>query len=891
MSNPGADDGPHAPLRRDVRLLGAMLGDTVRELEGEAAFHTVEHVRRAAKAARAGDKAAEAELRATLQALPIERAVPVARAFAGFLTLANIAEQHHRTRRRRDHLRQPDAPPQRGSFEDALDRLEAAGVPQADVEQALAELHIELVLTAHPTEITRRTVLAKQQRIAALLGELDRTDMTPDERSGLQDALRREVTTLWATREVRGDRPTPEDEAKGAFAVIEKVLWNALPQHARDLDKALVARGFSPLPLDAATVTFGSWIGGDRDGNPRVTPTTTARVVALARWMAVDLYARDVDALRGELSMDAATVALIDRAGTDQEPYRALLREVRDRLHAMRTRIEGTLDDPLATAALDRDPADLDVDELRSLMQLCYDSLVAVRLERVAKGRLLDVLRRLATFGLHLVRLDIRQEANRHRDALDAISRAAGDGAYGQWTEEDRVEYLVRALGAPAGQWPTSLDASEEIIDVLSTFQAVASLPRDAFGAYVISMASAPSDVLAVLALQHMAGIERPLRVVPLFETRRDLDAAGATMHVLLTNATYRAHAGNRPEVMIGYSDSAKDAGILSAAWALYRAQESLVAACQEVGATVTLFHGRGGTVGRGGGPAHAAITGLPGGAVRHRLRVTEQGEVIHARFGLPGIAHRSLELYTAAVLEATLTPQAPPKDAWRKSMDAMAAASEKAYRSVVEGETDFVPYFRAVTPEQELGWLNIGSRPARRKTGGGLESLRAIPWVFAWTQNRLIVPAWLGLGEGLNEGLRLDRDGVHQMRKEWPFFGNLLDLVEMGLAKAEPWVAGVYHDMLAPEPLKHVGDNLFARFNETVEAVNGLTGHVRLVEHSTVLRRSIDVRNPYVDPLNLLQVEYLDRVRSGGDTPDPRLLAALLVTLNGVAQGMRNTG
>lgn len=892
MAAATADYDPHAPLRRDVKRLGAMLGDTVRELEGDDVYQAVERVRRASKAARGGDEAAARALHATLDELPVDDAAPVARAFAGFLTLANIAEQHHRTRRRRDYMRDPDAPPQRGSLAETIQRLRDAGIPDDAIDTTLHDTHIELVLTAHPTEITRRTVLAKQQRIAARLDALDRPDLAPSERTELQDGLRNEIAALWATRELRRERPEPEDEAKGAFAVIEKVLWDALPAHVRALDAVRRHLVGDPLPLDAAPVTFGSWMGGDRDGNPRVTPETTARVVWLARWMAVDLYVREVDALRDELSMDAASAELVQEAGSDTVPYRALLRRVRDRLHAMRDRYEARLEDPLGPAPSAGDHPDLGADELDRLLRLCHASLVAVGLPRVADGRLLDVIRRVAAFGLHLVRLDIRQESTRHRDALDAVTRAMGRGSYTEWDEAARMRFLREALGPDASPLPhpPAAGMTAEVRDVFDTCAAIAALPRDAFGAYVISMATAPSDVLAVLALQKMAGVTDPLRTVPLFETRADLDAAPASMQALLDEPTYRAHVGDRPEVMIGYSDSAKDAGILSASWALYRAQQGLVAACERAGARVTLFHGRGGTVGRGGGPAHAAITGLPRGAVAGRLRVTEQGEVIHARFGLPGIALRSLELYASAVLEATLTPPAEPRPEWHTLMDHMATTAEAAYRDVISGP-DFVPYFRAVTPEQELGWLNIGSRPAKRRPEGGLESLRAIPWVFAWTQNRLIVPAWLGLGEGLRAGLDHDAKTLGVMQREWPFLRNLVDLVEMGLAKADRWVARVYHDALAPEPVRHVGDDLFRRFDDTVETVLGLTGHARLVAHNTVLRRSIDVRNPYVDPLNLLQIKYLERVRASDTDPDPRWLDALLVTMNGVAQGMRNTG
>ncbi len=880
----GRRDDPHAPLRADIRLLGDTLGDVIRSQAGDEVFQAVERVRAFSKKGRAGDEDAQDQLQKALRELPIDQAVPVARGFAHFLRLSNIAEQHHRIRRRRDHERDSASGPQRGSLADSFGRLLAAGVDPKEMWRRVCDMHVELVLTAHPTEITRRTVLAKHQRLADLLSDLDHDDLTPPERGRLETTLRREVLALWETDELRRDRPTPEDEARGGYAVIEKVLWDAIPEFLRNLDAQLKEAAGVGLPVDAAPITIGSWMGGDRDGNPNVTPETTRRVVLLARWMAADLYVREINALRDELSVRSATQELRDRAGDDPEPYRAVLRQARDRLEATRDRIEMLLDGGVPQ---DR-PFYQTTAELAEPLELCRGSLAASGMKELADGRLLDILRRLAVFGLHLVRIDLRQEASRHTEALDAITRHLGAGSYAEWDEDERREWLVQALEAPEPAALDGLNASEPVEDVLETCRVATALPRENLGAYVISMAAAPSDVLAAEYLQRVTGADRPLRVVPLFETLDDLTNAGASVRALLDIPSYRKRVVDAGlEVMVGYSDSAKDAGLLAASWALYRAQEELVAACDEAGVSLTIFHGRGGTVGRGGGPAHAAIGSLPPGSVEGTLRVTEQGEVIQSRFGLPGIALRSLELYATAVLEATLDPPPEPSDAWRDLMDAMAGAARDAYRGVLATD-GFVDYFRAATPETEISRLNIGSRPAHRGQDGGLDTLRAIPWVFAWTQNRLILPGWLGVGEGLAAGRQRDADGLAGMVRSWPFLASTLDQVEMVLAKADAWVSGRYDQDLVPAALRPLGDQLRKRYGHTVEEVKRCLGRKDLLEANPVLKRSIRVRNPYVDPLNVLQVEFLRRLRHEDDDAIRR---ALHLTINGVAQGMRNTG
>ncbi|MES2644301.1 MAG: phosphoenolpyruvate carboxylase [Myxococcota bacterium] len=905
------DEDTQAPLRADVRLLGDILGEVLRARGEPGLYETVEEVRALSKAARGGDEAASAALEALLASLPPRRASEVARAFAHFLDLANVAEQHHRIRRRRAWLSEPASPvlasPQRGSPDESFGRLLAGGVPPEKLWETVDTLSIELVLTAHPTQSQRRTLTKKYQQVDALLDAHDRLTMVPTEREAWRDALTRLVTAAWETPDVRRDRPTPEDEARAGLVVIEQVVWDAVPTTLRSVDRARRAHGGPPLPDDAAPIRFGSWMGGDRDGNPNVTPESTRRVTLLGRWMAANLLYREVDALRDELSVGVATEELCAAAGDDWEPYRALLKPLRERLAATRDWATRALDDPLAAL-----PADvlLDVGEVLAPLTLARRSLLETGDDVLADGRVRDLLWQVAAFGLTLVRLDLRQESSRHTEALDTITRTVGIGSYTSWDEAARVDFLTRELSGarplvPPNLWhDTALPAP--VRDVLGTFAVAAREPAGSLGAYVISMAGAPSDVLAVELLQREARLrfatERsgaPMRVVPLFETLADLEHAGAVVTDLLAIPWVRAHVeadlGGRHEVMIGYSDSAKDAGQLAAAWALYRAQEAIVAASRAAGVKVTLFHGRGGTVGRGGGPTHAAIRAQPPGSVDGAIRVTEQGEVIQARFGLAGIAVRTLEVYTTAVLEATLTPPAPPSPGWRATMDRLGATSSDAYRAVVRGDPAFVPYFRACTPVDELARLNIGSRPARRGGGGGVETLRAIPWQFAWTQVRLMLPAWLGVGEALRAEIEGGSGpdggelGLHKMLHAWPFFATALDLIEMVLAKALPDVHARYEALLVPPELWPLGADLRRRFVETRSLLLQLRGRTELLAEDPVLRRSIAVRNPYVDPLNLLQAELLRRTRAGAQ--DPHLDAALLTTLTGVAAGMRNTG
>jgi len=896
-------EDPHKALRDDVRLLGELLGDTLRRQEGRPLFERVERVRGLAKRARhaSGDADGFEALSGELRAMPVASALPIARSFAHFLNLANIAEQYHRVRRRRAYQRDPRARPQPASIEETLPRLLSSGVAPDALHRAVTSLRIELVMTAHPTEIMRRSLQHKYSSIATALAELDHPDVTFLERETYVETMRREITAAWETDEVRRERPSPLDEVRSALAVFEETVWDALPQFCRSFDRTLKQATGRGLPIDAAPIRFGSWIGGDRDGNPFVTPEVTRRACLMARWTALSLYARETEQLRFELSMSDATAELRERANGAHEPYRALLRAVQQRIDASKLRIEALLRaapepaQPIDYTGFTWEPELFETAaELAEPLLLCHRSLYATGNGIIADGRLTDVLRRLAAFGLTLVRLDVRQEADRHTEAIDAITRALGLGEYACWHEARRVEFLTNVLARGGRLTPQRLAANPRVSEVLATFRVMAAIHAESLGAYVITMAGRPSDVLAVELLQREAGVTPPRRVVPLFETSRDLAAAAPMIDALLSIPWYRnrvLQSEGRLEVMVGYSDSAKDVGRLAAAWDLYKAQESIVSASRAHGVPVTLFHGRGGSVGRGGGPTHLAIRSQPPGSVDGTLRVTEQGEMIQAKFGLPGIALRTLEVYTTATLEATLGLPAPVQPDWRATMDRLSSAAREAFRSSVYGDVRFIEYFQNATPVAELDAINIGSRPAKRDSQPALQALRAIPWQFAWTQTRLLLPSWLGIEEAVGEE---DRVACREMYRSWPFFRSTVELIEMALAKADAGIAAHYDRHLVPPDQQDLGRSLRTRLQRAIDVVLDITGHRQLLENNPVLRRSIDVRNPYVDPINLLQVELLRRLRQSSDAraeDEVWLRRALLVTINGIAAGMRNTG
>ena len=877
----------HPDLRENVRLLGELLGHSIQRQPGRKVYDLIEEIRAAAKADRRQESGSGQKLVSLLGKLDDEELLPVTRAFNQFLNLANLAEQYHGIRRKKGH--QADLMVE--SFAEVFERLSAGGVDAEELHRQVSRMRIEFVLTAHPTEVARRTLIMKYDEMSECLASLDHDDLMPAERDETIERLSRLVTEAWHTDEIRHERPTAVDEAKWGFAVIENSLWQALPDFMRSLDQSLQEASGKGLPLDATPVKVASWMGGDRDGNPNVTHKVTREVFLLGRWMAADLFLRDIQALRAELSMWQASDELKQQIGDQREPYRTVLAGLRDRLLATRD---------WAEASINGEPADasnilFNNEDLTGPLELCYRSLHECGLGAIADGPLLDTIRRAWTFGLPLIRLDVRQEADRHAEAVAEMVEFLGQGDYLSWSEEERQRFLLTELQGRRPLIPRDWEPSDNVLEVLRTCEVVAGQPPEALGSYVISMASSPSDILSVILLLREAGMKHPMRVVPLFETLDDLRNAPDSMRALYEVEWYREYCRGRQEVMIGYSDSAKDAGQMMAAWAQYQAQEKLTEVAGEYDIHLTLFHGRGGTVGRGGGPANRAILSQPPGSVNGSFRITEQGEMIRFKFGLPRLAIQSLTLYTSAVLEATLAPPPQPEPAWRETMDWLTERSLRAYRNVVRENPDFVPYFRQVTPETALGKLALGSRPARRKPTGGVESLRAIPWIFAWTQMRLMLPSWLGSDVALGEALREDRLPVLQeMIRQWPFFRTYIDMLEMVLAKSDLRIASYYEKTLvSDETLKKLGEDLRGRLQSCIDHVLTIKEQQALLEAEPVFAHSMRVRNPYTDPLHYLQAELLRRDRESedqGKVPET-VERALKVTMAGISAGMRNTG
>lgn len=875
----------YSAMRSNVSMLGKLLGDTIKEALGEDILDKVESIRKLSKSSRAGNEVQRQKLLMTLQNLSNDELLPVARAFNQFLNLTNVAEQYHSISPHGEAASNPVA------LKKLFSRLKEKNFTDSDLRQAVNQLSIELVLTAHPTEIARRTLIHKLVEVNTCLSQLDHDDLADYERNNIMRRLRQLVAQSWHTDEIRKIRPTPIDEAKWGFAVVENSLWEAVPAFLREFNEQLEDSIGAELPVEANPIRFTSWMGGDRDGNPNVTAEVTRHVLLLSRWKAADLFLKDIQVLVSELSMTEATPELRALAGGDEvdEPYRQIAKNLRSQLFSTLEYLERKVKGEQALP-----PADLLTDnaQLWDPLYACYQSLMACGMSIIANGQLLDTLRRIRSFGLQLVRIDVRQESTRHTEALAELTQYLGLGDYAAWSEEEKQAFLLSELQSRRPLIPRHWQPSPETAEVFETCRVIAESKNDSIAAYVISMAKVPSDVLAVKLLLKEAGASVRLPVAPLFETLEDLNNAESVMQKLLSIEWYRELIDDRQMVMIGYSDSAKDAGVMAASWAQYRAQDALIKLCDKEGVTLTLFHGRGGTIGRGGAPAHSALLSQPPGSLKGGLRVTEQGEMIRFKFGLPQVAISSLALYASAILEANLLPPPEPKQEWKSVMDTLSDVSCAMYRDYVREQPDFVPYFRAATPELELGKLPLGSRPAKRRPTGGVETLRAIPWIFAWTQNRLMLPAWLGAGAALK--YVIEKEGkqaiLDEMWQQWPFFNTRIAMLEMVYAKADLWLAEYYDHRLVEERLWPLGVKLREQLSEDIKSVLAVSKDEALMADLPWIVESIALRNVYTDPLNVLQAELLHRSRQQ-EHPDPRVEQALMVTIAGVAAGMRNTG
>jgi phosphoenolpyruvate carboxylase len=843
-------DSADAPLRRDVRLLGDVLGRILVEQEGDELLEDEERIRHLARTARrTGQPARYRELRETVAELGLERQALVLRAFAVYFQLVNLAEQHHRLRRRRQYEHERRVP--RESLAEAVSRLERAGVDSAKLEEAARRLSLELVLTAHPTEATRRTVLAAHLRLSRLLAQLDDPALTPARKRRVEETLAEEVTLLWDTDEVRSRRPHVVDEIRHGLWFFEQSFLRVAELLLADYRRLLPG---APVPF-----RFGTWIGGDLDGNPAAGPQTIAAALENARALTLTAYSTEVRELAMALGISSELVAAppeleasIDRDERELPEYTAELADrnldepYRRKLSFVWRRLQNGLDGS--------GPSYASAAELRADLDLLDRSLRASRADRVAGGRLAALRRRVELFGFHLAKLDVRM----HADELNSGS--------------DRLR---------------------------PTFEAVASARKrhgaESLDTLVVSGTSSASDVL--VALEHVEKAGEELSIVPLFETIASLRAATETVEALLDDERFRRvveERGSRLEVMVGYSDSGKDGGYLTAQWEIFQAQRALAALAKRRGIELTIFHGRGGSAGRGGGPTHAAILAQPPGHPAGRLKLTEQGETVSFKYGLPGLAYRNLEAAVAATLLSafpSVTGAAPSAEA-EELIGRLSDVAFDAYRALVHEDDAFLPFFRQFTPIEELSLLEIGSRPARRPEGrGDFGSLRAIPWVFAWTQNRCLLPAWYGCGTAF---ATVGRRELRRLYRDWPFFRSLVENLEMTLAKSSLDIAEGYLDLVEPGAGR---DGLYGAIAEeherTVTAVLAIVGTRELLDRHPVLQRSVRLRNPYVDPMNAIQVDLLRRYRDphGSEAERARIRRPLLRSIAGIAAALRNTG
>ncbi|KAI3858184.1 hypothetical protein MKW92_028029 [Papaver armeniacum] len=905
----------------DALLLNSFL-DILEDLHGDEIKQTVQELYEHSAEYEGGnhDPKKLEDLGNILTNLDPGDSIVVAKSFSQMLNLANLAEEVQIANRRRIKLKKGDFADENSAttesdIEETLKRLlTQMGKSPEEVFDALKNQTVDLVFTAHPTQSVRRSLLQKHGRIRDCLTQLYAKDITPDDKQELDEALQREIQAAYRTDEIRRTPPTPQDEMRAGMSYFYETIWKGVPKFLRRLDTAFKNLGINDrVPYNAPLIQFSSWMGGDRDGNPRVTPEVTRDVCLLARMMASNLYYSQIEDLMFELSMWRCSDELRERADElhrssnkeskhyiefwrkvpPSEPYRVILSDVRDKLYQTRERSRHLLSNEISEVP--EEETYTNIEQFLEPLELCYRSLCSCGDQAVADGSLLDFLRQVSTFGLSLVRLDIRQESERHTDVMDAITNHLGIGSYKEWSEERRQDWILSEL---------------KIADVLDTFHVLSELPSDSFGAYIISMATSPSDVLAVELLQRECHVKNPLRVVPLFEKLADLEAAPAAMARLFSVEWYRNRIEGKQEVMIGYSDSGKDAGRFSAAWQLYKAQEDLVKVAKQFSVKLTMFHGRGGTVGRGGGPTHLAILSQPPDTIQGSFRVTH-------------LCFRTLQRYTAATLEHGMNPPVSPKPEWRALMDEMAIISTEKYRSIVFREPRFVEYFRLATPELEFGRMNIGSRPSKRKTSGGIESLRAIPWIFAWTQTRFHLPVWLGFGAAFKHVIDKDIRNLHllqEMYNQWPFFRVTIDLVEMVFAKGDPGIAALYDKLLVSEDLWSFGQQLRADYEETKSYLLKIAGHGDLLEGNPYLKQRLRLRQSYITALNVCQAYTLKRIRDLNNhvtlrphlsreitesskpaaelvklnpTSEyaPGLEDTLILTMKGIAAGMQNTG
>jgi len=885
---------PTKSLREDVRYLGDVLGRVIKKQEGPSFFKLVENTRLLSKANLANKNVKDPfqNILNKIKNLNPENTFKLARAFNHFMNFINLSETTDASRKLDEYENNKKNNNNKNIFiEEIFEKLfKDKKISNKKIYDVAKKLNIGIVLTAHPTEVKRRTLIQKYNKIIKILEQRDLYKKNSSKLKTLDKDLYYEITIIWNTDELKRSKPTPSEEARWGLAVIEDSLWDSIPKVYRRLNDIFLKNMGKSLPRNFNPIKFGSWMGGDRDGNPNVTAKVTNEVLLLSRWEAAKLYEKQLTNLIRSLSMKKCSKQMLNITGKTFEPYRVFLRPLRDKLRTTHILIKEHL---VNKKPLDHKKLLSNTDEILIPLRVVRDSLNQNQSENIAEGDLLDLIRRARCFGINLAKLDIRQESSRHTQLISEIIKRKYNKDYSSWSESMKLSFLSSQIKNKRNLIKSSLLKDKENKEVWSTFNVLVEQPKECLGAYVISMTSAASDILSVAYLQKEAKIINKLRVVPLFETLDDLKNAKLIMKSLFSLPWYRKSINYKQEIMIGYSDSSKDAGKLSASWHQYKLQDEIFKLAMKYKIDVTFFHGRGGSAGRGGGPIQATLKSQPPNSVNGKIRITDQGEVIQQKYGYEPLAKYNLCSYIGAVVQATLNPPPEPDTKWKRLIEEMSETSMKSYRSNINEKSDFIRYFRTVTPHKALGKLSIGSRPSKRKNIDNIKSLRAIPWVFAWTQIRLFLPAWLGTTEALNyASSKPFKKTLIEMEKKWPFFNSTMDILDMVISKVDPEISRVYENQLADKKLKIVGKELRLQF-ESLKRLNKLITPTQIRKQRKKFRTSVIIRNIYSEVLHIIQSIVMKKLSSKKLNKNQKqyLNDALMTSIAGISAAMKNTG
>ncbi len=884
---------PTKSLRDDVRYLGNILGRVIKEQEGQKFYHLVEKIRLLSKAniANKNHKEPFKKILDEVKKLTPNSLFKLTRAFNHFMNFYNLAESIDASRT----LDLYENVKQKKKFQNIFieeifeNFFKNKKISNTKIYNVAKSLNIGIVLTAHPTEVKRRTLIQKYHSLTEILEQRNLLKNYPSKLKILDRKVFDEITIIWNTDEIKRSKPTPAEEARWGLAIIEDSLWDTIPKVYRRLNQIFEKNMGKGLPKNFNPIEFGSWMGGDRDGNPFVTAEVTKRVILLSRWEAAKLYEKSMTKLIRSYSMEKCSKKILKTTGKTFEPYRVYLRPLRDKLRKTHRAIEQYL---VNNKPLNEKNLLSEREEILKPLRVVRESLEQNQSENIASGDLLDLMRRAKCFGINLARLDIRQESSRHSQLLAEYIKKKLNQDYSSWDENRKIKYLSTKMQNKS-LLKNFQFKNKENKEVWSTFKVLATQPKECLGAYVISMTSSASDILSVMFLQKEANIENRLRVVPLFETLDDLINAKPIMEKLFSLKWYRKDINHKQEIMIGYSDSSKDAGKLSASWNQYKLQQEIIKLAKKYKIDVTFFHGRGGSAGRGGGPIQATLRSQPAGSVNGKIRITDQGEVIQQKYGYEPLAKYNLCSYIGSVMEATLNPPPKPKDSWVKLIQSMSEISTSSYRKNINQSSDFIRYFKTVTPHMALGKLSIGSRPSKRKNVDNINSLRAIPWVFAWTQIRLMLPAWLGTAEALRySSIKKFKKTLIDMEKNWPYFNSTMDLLDMVLSKVDPEISKIYEKNLADDKLIRVGKKLRFQF-DAVKKLNDQITPKEIYKQRKSFRGPAIIRNIYSEILNVLQAVVMNKllIKKLNKNDKKDLNDAMMASIAGISAAIKNTG